>query len=132
MLTKVDYLDASFVRSLQTKLEEGRQRIDTFAFSESIRSALEGLGVMAATDLHELHLWNIRNYPCAISLFPLQYEYLSSCIKGACMSRQSTEMPTLLFCSGCKYARYCGKECQKANWPVHRHYCASSRANMCD
>ncbi|XP_072015027.1 histone-lysine N-methyltransferase SMYD3-like [Amphiura filiformis] len=36
----------------------------------------------------------------------------------------------LLRCSGCKYARYCDKTCQRAAWPDHKDECHSiTRAN---
>lgn len=33
----------------------------------------------------------------------------------------------LLTCGKCKTAKYCGKECQKAHWPEHKHFCKAVR-----
>ena len=31
--------------------------------------------------------------------------------------------PKLLRCTRCKWARYCGGACQRADWPAHKHEC---------
>ena len=36
--------------------------------------------------------------------------------------------PNTSFCNRCKSARYCSKECQKADWPVHKLLCATFSA----
>lgn len=33
----------------------------------------------------------------------------------------------LLKCSGCQYVYYCGRECQKESWPIHKIECANLR-----
>ena len=35
--------------------------------------------------------------------------------------------PKMKHCSGCKWARYCHRECQKANWLTHRNDCCPDR-----
>lgn len=124
LLGKVDYLDSSFVSSLQVKLEEERQRIDTFALSECIRDALKESGVVAVTNSHEMQLWDMKNVPNAAVLFPLHYEYLSSCLEELCMGCKKRNGESLFSCGGCMYAKFCGKSCQKAIWPLHRQYCS--------
>jgi hypothetical protein len=124
MLTTIDYLNADFVRLLQARLEEGRHCIDTFALSNSVRSALEKLDVATTTELHELQLWNIRNHSSAINLFPLQFEYLGSCLQELCMGCRKAIGHKYFICGMCKYAKYCGKGCQTKNWRRHRQYCS--------
>jgi hypothetical protein len=36
--------------------------------------------------------------------------------------------PTMKRCSGCRWARYCNRECQKANWQTHRDECCPDRS----
>ncbi|GLV43770.1 SET and MYND domain containing class 3 [Carabus blaptoides fortunei] len=33
----------------------------------------------------------------------------------------------LLKCSGCQYVHYCGRECQKDSWSIHKYECANLR-----
>jgi hypothetical protein len=125
MLSKVDYMDAGFLSSLQTKLEEGRDCVDTFALAKSIRNAMEKLGSVEAIASYELRLWNVRNRPEAIMLYPLQLEGLSSCLQQACMCCKKAISRAYFVCSICRYATYCDRNCQKANWRLHRQYCSS-------
>jgi hypothetical protein len=37
----------------------------------------------------------------------------------------------LLQCSRCTLVRYCGKDCQKAHWPVHKSACKAWRVELC-
>ncbi|XP_026276432.1 histone-lysine N-methyltransferase SMYD3 isoform X2 [Frankliniella occidentalis] len=37
------------------------------------------------------------------------------------------ERTKLSQCSGCKYVYYCGRECQKASWPIHKKECPNLR-----
>lgn len=51
-------------------------------------------------------------------------EYKHVCIN--CRKR----FDTVLYCGRCKAARYCGKECQTAAWPVHKFGCAEIVAHQ--
>ena len=37
-------------------------------------------------------------------------------------------MTRLRLCSGCRRARYCGRECQAADWDRHRAWCTATTA----
>ena len=39
-----------------------------------------------------------------------------------------TLAPKMKHCSGCNWARYCHRECQKANWLTHRNECCPDRS----
>jgi hypothetical protein len=127
MLTTVDYLDAGFMSLLQARLEEDRHLIDTFALSKSVCRALENLDMATTIERRELQLWNIRNHSAATTLFPLQCEYLQSCLQELCMGCRKVIGREYFFCKMCKYAKYCGKSCQRKNWRRHRQYCSTSR-----
>ena len=45
----------------------------------------------------------------------------SSGVCGNCM-KQGEELPR---CTGCKFVRYCSKNCQVTDWPSHRQLCQS-------
>lgn len=48
-------------------------------------------------------------------------------LRGACHNCDlgvRGEQPALLKCSACRCARYCGLECQRADWPRHRTVCS--------
>ena len=48
-------------------------------------------------------------------------------IKNTCtqcgVGYQSNPSKKLLKCSGCNLMRYCSKECQRTNWPLHKQLC---------
>jgi hypothetical protein len=132
MLSKVDYLDADFVSSLQNKLEKNRCCVDTFALSESILNAFEELDSATAAGSRELRLWNMRNRPETVTLFPLQFERLSNCMHKTCMHCKADIAQAYFVCSICAYAMYCGRSCQKANWSMHKQYCSSSQLDKSD
>eukprot|EP00984_Skeletonema_dohrnii_P035641 scaffold35642_cov211-Skeletonema_dohrnii-CCMP3373.AAC.1 len=34
----------------------------------------------------------------------------------------------MLYCTQCRVANYCSRECQVADWPEHKNYCISKVA----
>ena len=44
-----------------------------------------------------------------------------------CFTKQNNENNRLMRCSGCKFMHYCGKECQRIDWSVHKHECVKFR-----
>ena len=43
---------------------------------------------------------------------------------NVCWNCSKTKTEVQLYkCTGCKKARYCGKECIERDWPVHKNYC---------
>uniref|UniRef100_A0A7S2Q2D3 MYND-type domain-containing protein n=1 Tax=Skeletonema marinoi TaxID=267567 RepID=A0A7S2Q2D3_9STRA len=44
---------------------------------------------------------------------------------GHCMQRKEK----LLICTRCKIIKYCGRDCQRADWPIHRNLCKGSDLN---
>ena len=47
---------------------------------------------------------------------------LRTCVQCGAMA------PKMKHCIGCKWARYCDRECQKANWRTHRTECCPDHA----
>lgn len=45
-----------------------------------------------------------------------------------CMKCDASDRPTKR-CSGCNFAHYCGKECQRADWKSHKKLCNSVRVS---
>ena len=45
-----------------------------------------------------------------------------------CRSRGLHPMPKLKTCGRCKAVQYCSKNCQKADFPLHKKFCSSVSA----
>ena len=56
--------------------------------------------------------------PYAACILPSQGDRL-------CAGCLRSDAKKLLRCSKCKVARYCGSQCQRSDWPAHKHECAT-------
>lgn len=45
------------------------------------------------------------------------------CNKHCCHPNQQVERSSMLFCTRCRNANYCSRDCQVADWPVHKVMC---------
>ena len=54
----------------------------------------------------------------------------STCFNYVC-PRQMIRVPfSAQLCSGCSVAEYCSSECQKQDWPIHKHVCKQAGAGI--
>ena len=51
------------------------------------------------------------------------YQYIEATRSAYMCSNCGVSTANLVKCQGCKRARYCGRECQKANWGRHKNEC---------
>ncbi|KAF2496474.1 hypothetical protein BU16DRAFT_539005 [Lophium mytilinum] len=71
---------------------------------------------LGTKSLDELDFSQAPNEWKPTSYYPSGPAYKASC--QACMATEG-----LRLCSGCKWASYCSKECQRGAWPVHKLIC---------
>ncbi|KAJ7152406.1 hypothetical protein C8R46DRAFT_1121451 [Mycena filopes] len=52
----------------------------------------------------------------------------------SCVVCGSSGSPVLRQCSGCRFTKYCSRECQRSDWQLHRQFCVSreSRQTLSD
>ena len=79
-------------------------------------------------DLHTLVKFLRRRIPC--SCLDEKYEEVKSITKiGVCHNPQCSfpnrmvERSKTMYCSRCRCATYCSRECQRADWSRHKEYC---------
>jgi len=78
-------------------------------------------------DTHTLVKFLRKRIPCAC--LEKKYDEVKSitkmglCFNPQCNNNRIVERTKTKYCSGCRCATYCSRECQKANWPVHREDC---------
>eukprot|EP00984_Skeletonema_dohrnii_P011388 scaffold4538_cov86-Skeletonema_dohrnii-CCMP3373.AAC.1 len=83
---------------------------------------------LTSCDLHTLAKYLRKNIPC--NCLDEKYEEVKSITKmGVCwndkcsLPSRMVERSTMLYCTRCRAANYCSRECQKADWPVHKSHC---------
>ena len=94
---------------------------------------------LVQADLHTLVKYLKKNIPC--NCLDTKYKEVKSITKtGVCrntncsLPNRMVERSKMLYCTRCRYANYCSRECQKAAWPLHKKLCdkhVRERA-MCD
>jgi hypothetical protein len=80
-------------------------------------------------DEHTLVQFFRKQIPC--SCLDEKHKEVKSVTKmGICFNDDSCPLPgnmavrsKMLRCTGCRNVNYCSRECQEANWPMHKKYC---------
>jgi len=95
----------------------------------AMSSSTEKIGYMGGVaEKDTIHFYRKR---ISCSCLKKRYSQVKKCQeRGAeCFRcKKMTNRETLKACSRCKYAQYCSKECQVADWPSHKAICKQ----MCD
>jgi len=80
------------------------------------------------SDEHTLVQYLRKNIPC--SCLQTKYEEVKSITKmGMCcndkcsLPKRMVERRSMFYCARCRAPNCCSRECQKADWPVHKEYC---------
>lgn len=63
---------------------------------------------------------------------PFAYQVLNPRVEQYCSHcmRPPHQNEKLMKCAGCDFVRYCGKECQRLAWKIHRPECRRLKANF--
>eukprot|EP00984_Skeletonema_dohrnii_P036381 scaffold37288_cov155-Skeletonema_dohrnii-CCMP3373.AAC.2 len=79
-------------------------------------------------DEHTLVSFLRKHVPC--SCLDKKYKEVKSTVKMSRCYNEKCSHPNAMVerskvkpCAGCRQAYYCSRECQKADWPRHRHIC---------
>ena len=64
---------------------------------------------------------------CLVTVRPLEHEsgqaeLVISCFNCRAIATEGKDKYSL--CGRCLQARYCSSDCQKQDWPIHKHFCA--------
>ena len=80
------------------------------------------------SDEHTLVSFFRKRIPC--KCLDDKYEEVKSIAKIGICCNPNCSLPNMkavrskmLFCTQCRRANYCSKECQVANWPIHKEFC---------
>ena len=87
------------------------------------------IGEMYDADLHTLVKFYRSRIPC--SCLDEKYEDVKSITKmGDCHNEPKcnyvngrVERSKTMYCSRCRCATYCSRDCQEAHWAIHKQYC---------
>ncbi|KAL7476071.1 hypothetical protein ACHAW6_001957 [Cyclotella cf. meneghiniana] len=63
--------------------------------------------------------------PIAIRNHSTPNNKIPSCSGRNCPHKQATKITPLQSCAQCHTTYYCGRDCQKSHWEVHKHQCFS-------
>ena len=100
----------------------------------NIFAALCDWGKMAELyhgDDHTLVNFFRKRIPC--KCLDSKYEEVKSikkigfCLNPKCsLPGKKTERSKMLYCTQCRNANYCSRECQVAHWPFHKEFCVAA------
>ena len=71
--------------------------------------------------------------PCMCTHLPLEHDLGQAKLQVVCFRCGNTAQQGQKYslCGQCGCARYCSKDCQLADWPVHKSFCKGYKLRSC-